>query len=144
LLTGPIATSIALNVYIGGGFAADQFSSIAVDVPNLIPTPTGNLYNFGTRPGVSFTDPLWVTQLPTGVKNNLESLRTSVILAEASIVRRVSSISATPVVATVISAIASGSAMGTSGAGSVVTGNGFSGELLAGVVAAVLGAVLLL
>jgi len=144
LLNGPIATLIALDVYIGGGFAADQLSSIAVDVPNLIPTPTGDLYNFGTRPRVSFTDPVWVTQLPTGVKNNLESLRTSVVLAEASIVRSVLSISATPVVATASSATASGSTTGSNGAGIVVASNRFSGELLAGGAAAVLGAMLLL
>jgi len=82
----------------------------------LVPVPTGDLYSFATRPPVTFVDPAWATLLPAGVRSDVEGLRTSVALAEASIVRSVLGITATPVVAAASSSAVVGSSTRTSGA----------------------------
>lgn len=110
LIHGPVATSLALALAFD--IPATQLSSFASNVESLVPFPTTDQYSFATAPPVTdLATPAWATTLPTGVQSDLLSLRSSVVLVEASLVRGVLSITGTP-------SIASASAAATSSTGS--------------------------
>jgi len=109
LLHGPVATSLAVEVAFD--IPATQLSSLASNVESLVPFPTTNQYSFATAPPVTdLSTPVWATTLPSEVQSDLQSLRTSVVLAEASILRSVLSITATPSVASASAATISSTA----------------------------------
>lgn len=113
LLNGPVATSLAIEVAFD--IPANQLSSLASNIESLVPFPTTDQYSFATAPPVTdLATPAWATTLPTGVQSDLISLRSSVVLAEASIVRSVLSITSTPSIA---SASASASTASTASTG---------------------------
>ena len=147
LLHGPVATSIGLAVELEGSIPPTALASVVSGVPSLIPTPTsnGDLFSFATQPPVTFQEPAWVTMyLPSAVQEEVKSLQTSIVLAEASIVRSVLGVTVTPAVE--LAAASSGSATG-SAASASSTGaktNAAAGSMTrpdAGMVAAALGVV---
>lgn len=98
LLNGPVATSLAIEVAFD--IPTSQLSSLASNIKSLVPFPTTDQYSFATAPpATDLAAPAWATALPTGVQSELISLRSSVVLAEASIVRSVLSITSTPSIA---------------------------------------------
>jgi hypothetical protein len=106
LMNGPVATSLAIAVAFD--IPASELSSLASNVESFLPFPTTDQYSFATAPPVTgLSTPAWVTSLPSGVQSDLLSLRTSVVLAEASIVRNVLSITSTPSVVTASAAATS-------------------------------------
>ena len=90
LIHGPVATSLAIEV--GLQLPATELPSIISNIGELIPTPSGNIYSWATAPPSTFSTPSWATQLDAGGRSDLVALRTSVVGAEASIVRSVLSI----------------------------------------------------
>lgn len=141
LINGPVATSLALEVGLAG-VPASVLSSALPQIPSLIPEPSSgvNLYSFATAPPVSsFTLPTWVTQyLATNVQQDIKSLETSIVEAEASIVRSVLSITASSTTA------AQTTTSGASSTGAATTGNAGTAVKPVGVMAiGALGAVAL-
>lgn len=110
LIHGPVATSLALEVAFD--IPATQLSSFASNFENLVAFPTTDQYSYATAPPVTdLATPAWATTLPFDVQSDLQSLRTSVILAEASIVRDVLSLTQTPTVASASNAAATSSSV---------------------------------
>jgi hypothetical protein len=112
LIHGPVATSLALEVAFD--IPASELTSLASNVENLASFPTTNQYSYATAPPVTdLSTPAWATTLPSGVQSDLLSLETSVILAEASILRSVLGITQTPSVASASDAAAASSSTST-------------------------------
>lgn len=122
LLHGPVATSLALAVAFD--IPATQLSSLASNVASLVPFPTTDQYSYATAPPITdLSNPAWASTLPADVQSDLQSLRTSVILAEASIVRSVLGITGgTPSVANSSGASAFTTSSSTGSSGGVTVG----------------------
>jgi hypothetical protein len=121
LIHGPVATSLAIEVAFD--IPASELTSLASNVENLVSFPTTNQYSYATAPPVTdFSTPAWATTLPSGVQSDLLSLETSVILAEASILRSVLGITQTPSVASASDVAAASSSTSTE-SGAAESGN---------------------
>jgi hypothetical protein len=127
LLHGPVATSLGIEVAFA--IPVSEFSSFASNVESLVPFPSTDQYSFATAPPVTnLATPAWAMTLPTSVQSDLISLRSSVVLAEASLVRGVLSITATPSIA-----IATASAtVSMSAAATISTGSSDAGAVRLG------------
>jgi len=123
LRSGPVATSLGIQVALAG-VPASVLASVVPEIPSLIPQPSSgvDLYSFATAPPVSsFSQPSWLTQyLGTNLQEDIKSLQTSVVQAEASIARSVLSITAVPASQT---ANGAASSVASSAGAAAATGN---------------------